>query len=125
MPGAWGDTCDYRHHYPESGERPLDGAALRADRRRAGADLRPDGRREFRPWRIPDDRDVRDVLPVRVLCDRSATGRAAGGGGVVRVWRPGLSPDRALSGARQGKLRHGTDLLDLRTGDRDARRGAV
>ncbi len=45
----------------------LMGLLYRLDRRGAGADLRPDGRRELRPWRVPDDRDVRDLLPVRLL----------------------------------------------------------
>ena len=120
-----GARRDRRNHYPEPGERPPDGAALRADRRRPRADLRPDGRRELRPRRIPDDRDVCDVLPVRVLRDRSVAVGAAGRGGAVRVRGGGLSVDRALCGARQGQCRHGADLLDLRPRDRHARPGAV
>ena len=116
---------DSRNHHPEPGERPPDGAALRADRRRPRADLRPDGRRELRPRRIPDDRDVRDVLPVRVLRDRSVAVGAAGRRGAVRVRRGGLSADRALCGARQSQCRHGADLLHLRPRHRHARPGAV
>src|SRR3954467_4608728 len=101
MPRTWSGSCDSRDDYPEPGERPPDGAALWAHCGRPRADLRPDGRREFRPWRIPDDRDVLYVLPVRVLWDRSAIVGAAGRGGVVRLWRRGLSFDRTLRGTRQ------------------------
>ena len=121
----WEHAFDRRDHHPESRQRPADGAALRPDRRRAGADLRPDGRGELRPWRIPHDRDVCDVLSVRVLCDRSAAGGAAGRGGVVRVRRGGLSPGRALCGPGQSQCRHGADLFDLRARHRHARPGAV
>src|SRR6476660_7532465 len=80
---AWsgGGGRDSRDHYPESRQRAVDGAALWPDRGRACADLRPDGRGELRPRRIPHDRHVRDVLSVRVLCARpiavGAAGRAA------------------------------------------------
>src|SRR3979490_1170383 len=70
-PRAWSNTGDRRDHHTEPGERPPDRAALSPDRRRAGTDLRADGGGELRPRRIPHDRHVRDVLPVRVLCDRS------------------------------------------------------
>src|SRR2546430_6003626 len=95
-PPTWSAFFDRRDDYPEPRFRPADGPALRPDRRGACADLRPDGCREFRPWRIPDDRDVRDVLFVRVLRGRSPAVGAPGRGRAVRVRRGGLSPDRAL-----------------------------
>ena len=45
-------------------QRPADGPDLRAGRRRAGADLRADGRGELRAWRTADARDVRRLLAV-------------------------------------------------------------
>ena len=118
-------TNDSPSHYPKSRERPSHGPALRAGRRRSRADLRPDGRRELRPWRVPDDRDVRDLLPVRVLCRRPVAVGAFGGGSAVRVRRGGLSPDRAFCRAGEGQCRHGADLFDLRARDRHAWPGAV
>ncbi len=121
----WGHVLDRRNHHPEPRLRPPDGPALRPDRRGARADLRADGRGEFRPWRIPDDRDVCDLLPVRVLRHRSLAGGAARRSRFVRIRRGGLSFDRALCDAGESQCRHGADLLDLRLGNRDARPGAV
>src|SRR5439155_23889615 len=72
------------------------------------------------PRRIPHDRHVRDVLSVRVLCDRSVAVGAAGRGGAVRIRCGGLSPDRALRGQGESQCRHGADFFDFRAGHRDA-----
>src|ERR1700690_1106984 len=84
-PFAWSRIVDRRNHHPEPRLRAVDGPALRPDRGGACADLRTDGRGQLRPWRVPDDRDVRDLLPVRVFRARSVTGGAAGRGRIVRV----------------------------------------
>src|SRR5579872_1899487 len=114
-------TLDRRNHHSEPGQRPFDGPALRPDRRRTCPDFRADGRGELRPWRIPDDRDVRDVLSVRFFCRRSPAVGAVGRSRAVRIWGAGLPSDRALCSACQGQCRHGADLFDLWTCDRDAR----
>jgi len=75
---------------------------------------------EFRPWRIPDDRDVCDVLFVRVLRHRSVAGSAAGRGALFVFGAAVYLFIVRFAVRAKGQCRHGADLLDLRACHRDA-----
>ena len=66
-------------------ERPADGADLRAGRRRAEPDLRPDGHRELRAWRASDARHVRNGAAECGDRVGPVDPAAPGGAGDVRV----------------------------------------
>ena len=85
------------------------------DRGRPVADLRPDGRRELRPWRVPDARHVCDLRPRRVDRARSDPRRAARGGADLRARRASsISGSSATRMRAKANHRHGADLRDLR-----------
>ena len=106
-------TRDRRGRRPGPPLRPPHGLRVRPDRGRPLAHLRPHGDRELRPRRVPDARDVRDLLGLgpggpRSRPRPSPRDRAPVRGGLDRL--PGRDQPHP------GRPDAGPDLRDVRAG---------